>query len=175
MLLAKKNLQVLFRRQKLICRGCSSCTTGRLLLAGLWLQPDWTNILGNSDKYYLQFGQIQFSIWTNTSSNLNRYILLSHKAQLADSSWLNSGCNQTGQIHYANQTKSICNLDKYILQFKQLHSGLSQCTSDRLLLAAAATRLDKYIRQFRHILFSIWTNTSGNSKKYILLFHNVSM
>ena len=103
----KKNLQVLFRRQKLICRGCSSRTTGRLLLAGLWLQPDWTNILGNSDEYQLQFEQIHLVIQTNTFCSLTMQVC---SRLLLAGLWLQP-----------DWTNILGNSDKYYLQFEQIY------------------------------------------------------
>ena len=45
----------------------------------------WTNTIFNLEKCYFQFGQILFSIWTNTTFNLDKFTL-SHLGQLQSNS-----------------------------------------------------------------------------------------
>ena len=56
----------------------------------------------NSDKYYLNFGQIQFAILTNAICNKDKYIL------------------QFAQTHFSKGAHLFENLDLYILQVEHI-------------------------------------------------------
>ena len=91
----------------------------------------------------MQFRQIHFAIWTNTLSNLDKYIKQFRQIDLAI--WTNVFCNVDiaaqdsyfwqlyflfGQIHLVFWTNIFLNLDKYILQFGQIHFGQQPETKD---------------------------------------------
>ena len=78
------------------------------------------------DKYILQFQQIHFTIWTNISDILDKYVLQSliisnilacHLSALLSSQ---DSTNTCGQIYLTISTNTICNLEKYIGQFGQI-------------------------------------------------------
>ena len=74
------------------------------------------------DKYIRQFGQISFTIWTDTLSNLDKYILhCIHFHHWSIMFLTTLGMRYIGPIYDNWLFGTNCNLDKYVLQFWQVH------------------------------------------------------
>ena len=112
----------------------------------------WTNTFCNLDKYIFQFGQIHFSIWTNTI--------------WTNTIWTNTICNseshgvqqRRGEERLWRKMRWNSYLDKYIYQFGQIQFAIWTNTFSIL----TNTICNSEIR------FAIWTTTFFNLDKYKL-------
>ena len=78
----------------------------------------WGAVSTPSDKYILQFGQINFAIWTNTFGNLDKYILSTGEICYR---WVRGRGIGERLLPSTPSDKYIYHADKHILLFEQIH------------------------------------------------------
>ena len=76
-------------------------------------------LLDNLEKYIIQFGEIQFVLWTNIFSKWNKFIV----AFVSIGFFTLCGCCLLEYFWTIWRNVTLYNLEKYILQFGQIHSG----------------------------------------------------
>ena len=136
----------------------------------------FTNTICKFDRYYLQFWQIQSAIWTNTTG-------MDHLRDVsAVDTWAWSA-NKNGFLTQCSKlrilTNTICNFDKYYLQFWQIQSAIWTNTTgmDHLGDVSAVDTwaclqiiLDSWRTaqnwEFLQMLFAILANIICNLDKY---------
>ena len=88
------------------------------------------------------------------------------------------------KIHLSVWTNTFYSLNKYILQFEQIHfiiwiAGAGQIRRLRCSVFAIWTNtfsnLDKYTLKFKQIHLATWTNTFSNLDKYTLQFGQIHL